>query len=132
VYKARNIMTEAVICARPEMPIYEAIRMLIDRRLASLPVVDEQLRLLGCLNEEDVLAMVYGCEEDEQKTVGDLMTVGTEGIGADYNLIDMCEYLVGRSLRSAPVTADGKLLGIVSRSDVARAILKLKHQELPD
>ena len=57
MFKAKDIMTESVIAVQPEMPIYDAVRILADRNLTGLPVVNENLELVGVLSEKDVLKM---------------------------------------------------------------------------
>lgn len=60
--------------------------------------------------------------------------MSTNVISFDVNtgLIDLCDCLIENNFRRVPITEDGKLLGIVSRSDVIRAILRIKHQEVVD
>jgi CBS domain-containing protein len=129
MFKAHEIMTEAVICARPDMPIYDAIRLLSHRRLTGLPIVDEDLNLVGLLSEKDVLKVMYTPDDHDEHTVGDYMTEAVVCFDVDESLVDVCDSLIDNHFRRVPITKDGKLVGITSRSDVIDAILKLKHQE---
>ncbi|TFG47895.1 MAG: CBS domain-containing protein, partial [Candidatus Brocadiia bacterium] len=128
-FKARDIMTRIVITTRPEMPIYDAVRILADRNITGLPVLDADLNLVGMLTEKDVLKTMYATGDSPEKTVADFMT--TDFISYDVNAgrIDLCDCLVEKDLRRVPVTDNGRLAGIASISDVIRAILKLKHQD---
>jgi CBS domain-containing protein len=50
MFKAKEMMTKVVICAWPEMPIYDAIRTLADRKITGLPVVDAELKLVASIS----------------------------------------------------------------------------------
>lgn len=132
MFKARDFMTRSVICTREDMPIYDAIRILSNRNLTALPVVDADLRLLGIIAEKDVLRILYEKEDRLDRTVRDYMTRTIISFDVNDNLIDICDCLMEHPFRRVPITENGLLVGIASTSDVIRAILKLKHQELPD
>ena len=74
MFKAHDIMTEAVVCTYPDMPIYDAIRLLSRRRLTGLPVVDEDLKLVGLLSEKDILRIMNASDDHSENTVSDYMT----------------------------------------------------------
>ncbi len=128
MFKAKDIMTKVVITARPEMLIYDAIRTLANRNITGLPVVDADLALVGVLSEKDVLKTLYAAEGSPEQTVKDFMSTDVVSFDANASLIDLCDCLTEGNFRRVPITEDGKLLGIVSRSDIIQAILKLKHQ----
>ncbi len=129
MFKAKDIMTKVVVSAQPDMPIYDAIRTLANRNITGLPVVDADLNLVGVLSEKDVLKMLYATEDSPEQTVNDFMSTNVVSFDVNSSLIDLCDCLVENKFRRVPITQDGKLVGIVSRSDIIRAILKLKHQE---
>lgn len=129
MFKAKDFMTKVVITTWPEMPIYDAVRMLANRNITGLPVVDADLKLVGVLSEKDVLKTMYASEDSPEQTVAEFMSTEVISFDANDNLIDLCDCLTEKNIRRVPITEGGKLLGIVSRSDVIRAILRLKHQE---
>ena len=63
MFKVKDIATKMVITARPEMPIYDAIRLMANRNITGLPVVDAELNLVGVLSERDVLKLLYETTE---------------------------------------------------------------------
>ena len=128
MFRAKDIMTQATICARPEMPIYDAVRLLARRRMTGMPVVDDELKLVGVLSEKDVLRVLYATEESVEQTVSDYMNVGAVSLDVNDTLIDLCDCLTENIFRRVFITDEGKLAGVVSRSDVINAILQLKHQ----
>jgi CBS domain-containing protein len=130
MFKVKDSMTTTVVCTRPEMPIYDAVRLLAGRRITGLPVVDADLNLVGVLTEKDVLKMLYDTEDSPEQTVGDFMSRYVVSFDVNNNLIDLCDCLIDNPFRRVPVTENGKLAGVASRSDVIRAILRLKRQEV--
>ena len=130
MFKAKDIMTRVVITTRPEMPIYDAIRMLANRNLTGLCVVDAELNLVGMLCEKDVLKTMYATQDNADQTVADYMSKDFTSFELNNTLIDFCDRLVESDSRNVPVTEDGKLVGIASTSNIINAILKLKHQEV--
>jgi len=134
MFRAKDFMKTAVICARPEMPIYDALRLLANRNITSMPVVDAELNLVGMLGENEALKTVYDNREDQSHCVSDFMSRNYTSFDAETNLVELCEHMMTSAAagRLAPITRGRKLLGIVGRSDLVRAILRIKHQELPD
>lgn len=128
MFRAKDIMTQSVVCARPEMPIYDAIRLLARRRITGMPVVDNELNLVGVLSEKDVLKVLYATEDSVEQTVSDYMNVGAVSLDVNDTLIDLCDCLTENIFRRVFITDEGRLAGVVSRSDVINAILRLKHQ----
>lgn len=128
MFRARDIMTQGVVCTRPEMPIYDAVRLLANRRITGMPVVDEDLKLVGVLSEKDVLRMLYATEDSTEQTVSDYMNVGAVSLDVTDTLIDLCDSLTENVFRRIFITDEGRLAGVVSRSNVINAILQLKHQ----
>ncbi len=128
MFKAKDIMTRAVICTRPEMPLYDAVRLLAERKITGMPVVDEELNLVGVLSEKDVLRMLYDTEDSIEQQVSDYMNFGVVSLDVDDTLIDLCDCMTENIFRRVFITDEGKLAGVVSRSDVICAILRLKHQ----
>ena len=128
MFKVKDIMNQPVISVGPGMPIYDAIRLLASRNITGLPVTDADLRLVGLLSEKDVLHLLYDSQEAEGKTVADYMSTSVVSFDVNDNLVALCDCLERNSFRRVPVTENSRLTGVVSRSDVIRAILRLKHE----
>ena len=132
MFKAKDIMTRPVVTTQPDMPIYDAIRLLANRNITGLPVVDEDLNLVGILSEKDVLKTLYDTDDSPELTVADFMSTETVVFDEDTNIIELCDCLIGNSFRRVPITKDGKLEGIASRRDIIKTILLIKHQEIKE
>ena len=130
MFRAKDVMVEAVVAVPSDMPIYDAIRLLIGRNITGLPVVNEKLNVVGVLSEKDVLKLLYATEDRAHHTVADYMSTDVVSFDENDSLIDLCDCLLDNPFRRVPITRRGKLCGIASRRDVIRAILELKHQEI--
>jgi len=118
VLKAKDIMTKNVISVRKETPIREAVALLAKHNITGIPVVEDDMTLVGILSEKDLLTLVYGQEGEEDKTVNDFMTVPPIYFDQDDSVVDVCDCLTNSLFRRVPVTSKGKLVGIISRRDM--------------
>lgn len=124
--KARDIMTENVISVKRKTPIYEALELLLENNITGIPVVRSDMTLIGILSEKDVLRLFNSSEEDGNKTVADFMTQPAIHFDDEESFEDVCECLANNYFRRVPVTSEGKLIGIITRSDIIRYILQQK------
>ncbi|MHC4244427.1 MAG: CBS domain-containing protein [Planctomycetota bacterium] len=126
--KAREIMTRDVISVGKDTPVRQAIKRMLDMQVAGMPVVAEDMSLAGIITEKDVLKLYGAADQGESKTVEDFMTSPAVCFEEDDTLEEICLCLIENDFRRVPVTSDGKVVGIISRPDVARRVLELIHQ----
>ncbi len=127
--KAKDIMTENVVSVKKDTPIYEALELLAKYNITGIPVVREDMILVGVLSEKDVLRLFYAHEGEEEKTVNDFMTQPAVHFDEEESLLDICDCLMNNYFRRVPVTSGGKLVGIISRKDVINYILQLRRKD---
>jgi len=130
MFKASDVAKKMVITIRPDTPIYDAIRLMANRNLTALPVVDAELNLLGVLAEKDVLRLLYETADRAEQTVADYMSTSVPSLDSNASLIDLCDQLMDSSSRVVPLTENGKLCAIASRSDLIQGILRVKGQAI--
>jgi CBS domain-containing protein len=123
---ARDIMTEGVITVRPTCTIQEAIELLLAERISGLPVIDDRGRLVGIVTEFALLAVAYD-ESIMQDAVSQHMTTDLLTIEASDPIRKVADLCVVHRVRRVPVTEGGKLVGLISRCDVLRAIYEAKR-----
>ncbi len=128
MFKAKTVMTTDPITVKKETPIYDAIRTLVENNITGLPVVDDGGTIAGVITEKDMLKLLYNIEDKPGK-VEDFMTKGVVAFKEEDSLIDITECLIKNHFRRVPIVSDGRLVGIVSRKDIIKYILKLRHKE---
>ena len=145
---ARDIMTADPITATPEMSVTDAAHIMAEKRVGALPVLDANGGLAGLVSEGDLImqdAKVHfptylhllggfifypgsteRFESDLKKAVGatvaDVMTTEPVTVSPDATVEDVATLLVERDVSRLPVMDGDKLVGIISKSDIVRAI----------
>ncbi len=119
----QDAMTIGLLTTNPGAPILEAAETLVAHRITGLPVVDDSMRLLGILSEKDVLRLLDSAPTRAWQ-VRDVMTPDVVTFNLDDDLFDVCECLAKNEFRRVPVLDRGRLVGIISRSDLILYILK--------
>ena len=127
---AKDIMTKHIISVKADTPIYDVLELIAKHDISGLPVVEDDLTLIGIISEKDVLSLFYDSEEECQKTVDDFMTQPPLFFDADESLLDVCDFLKKNVFRRVPITSKGKLVGIISIRDVIEYILQLRGEKI--
>jgi CBS domain-containing protein len=122
--QAKDIMTKQVVCIRRDTPIFEAIQLMANNNITGIPVVEDDLTLVGMLSEQDVLRLFHTYDDEKDRTVNDFMTQPAIHFEENELLLDVCYCLRDNSIRRVPVTLNGKVTGVISRSDILKCILK--------
>jgi CBS domain-containing protein len=122
--EAKDIMTKKVVCIRRDTPIFEAIRMIVNNNITGIPVIDDDSTLVGMLSEQDVLRLLHTYDDEKDRTVNDFMTQPAIHFEENEPLLDVCYCLRDNSIRRVPITLNGKVTGVISRSDILRRILQ--------
>lgn len=141
-----EIMTSPVLVIEPQASIAKAARIMLGARVSGLPVVDGDKGLVGILTEGDFLRrgelgttrkrprwleiLVGPGESAEEyvqthgRRVADVMTPQPATISEGASLEALIDLMTSRKIKRVPVVEGGALVGIVSRSDVMRAVLR--------
>ncbi len=128
--KARDIMIKNVVSVKKNTPIFEAAKLLVAHNISGLPVVEDDMTLVGILSEKDVVDLFYESEKAENKTVNDYMTEPAVHFEENSALVNICDFLLKNIFRRVPITSDGKLIGIISVKDVLNSVLQLRQEKV--
>ncbi|HEX8582402.1 MAG TPA: CBS domain-containing protein [Acidimicrobiales bacterium] len=146
----REVMTTDVLTFSADMPVQDAMRALVERDVDGAPVVDDDDRVVGMVSTDDLIVQetrlhyptvisLFGSYlelpssvrrfEDElhkavAATVGEVMTDRPVTIGEDDTLEEAATVMHERRVSRLPVLRAGRLVGIVSRGDILRAIVR--------
>ncbi len=114
---AKELMTKDLVTCGPSMLIDDAARRMLDRRISGMPVVDENGFVLGVLSEVDIIT-----RQPTQLTVGEVMTRAVISAHEDTSIERVAAQLAQHRIKRLPVTREGVLVGIITRSDLVRAM----------
>jgi CBS domain-containing protein len=126
--KAKDIMTEDIISVREDTPIYEAVELIVKHGISGMPVVKEDMSLVGIVSEKDLIKLFYD-KEGQHNKVRDFMTQPAVHFEEDESLLDVCDFLMKNIFRRVPITLRGNLAGIISIKDVLGYVLELNREE---
>jgi len=146
----RDVMTTDVVAFKPDDKVQNAAQAMAARSIGGTPVVDGENRVVGMLRDDDLIVSdvrlhlptvisVLGAylelpssqhrlDEEVRKavgaTVGEVMTPNPETCSEDDTVEEVATALHEHNLSRLPVVRDGKLVGIVSRGDILKEIVK--------
>jgi CBS domain-containing protein len=142
--RAVDVMVRDVVTVRPETDLAEAVKLLAEHDVSALPVVDADDRVIGILSEADLvhraeigteqhrpwwLEAVTGAStlarefaKSHGQKVGEIMTSEVVSVAEDTPLSEIAALLERKRIKRVPVVREGKLVGIVSRSNLVQAL----------
>ncbi|MCP4642032.1 MAG: CBS domain-containing protein [bacterium] len=125
MFNARDAMTTEICSVTEDTPVLDAMRILVEHNVTGLPVVDDEKRLRGIVSEKDMLKLLYE-KHLRDEPVSSFMTAEPVSFQADDTLVDICECLIKENFRRVPILEEGKLVGIISRRDIIKYILRVR------
>jgi CBS domain-containing protein len=148
-----DVMTRAVISIAPEATVEAAAQMMLDRRISGLFVVDTAGDLVGVITEGDLLHRdELGTERHRPwwlrlfispaqqaadfshahgRRVRDVMTTEVISVGHDETLETVVALMEENHIKRVPVTRADRVVGVVSRSDLMRALIGRARHAVP-
>ncbi len=115
---AADIMTRDVISVLPDMSAAEISELLTRYRIHGAPVVDNAGQLIGMVSLVDLVGRVG-------ETVAEVMTPDPVSAAADDPVEDVAGLMLEQMVRRVPIVEGGRVIGIVSASDIIRVFLNL-------
>lgn len=117
-------MVRKVVTIPPDSEITRAVRLLIENDISGLVVTDSLGKVVGILTERDCIriATQSGYFDELGGPVADYMSSPVIMVSPDEDLMNVAIRFIDSKYRRYPVVENGKLLGIISRRDVLRAL----------
>ena len=121
---AKDYMSADLVTFEPDMDIHRAIELLLENRISGGPVVDSQGNLIGVLATKDCFKVAFTASYHQERggRVSEYMSEPVETIDADTDIVAVAETFLKSRYRRFPVTAQGRLVGQISRYDVLKAL----------
>ena len=146
---AKDIMTRQVITVPPSMPVEELAALLCEKKISGAPVVDEDNSLVGVVTESDlidqtkkfhiptvvsILDSVIFLDKEEKvekeirkmtgRMVKDICTSSPHTVSEETPLDELATIMAEKKQHTLPVLKDGKLVGVVGKSDIIRTLIR--------
>ena len=122
----KDHMSKNVVTLDPEMEILQAVHKLIERDISGAPVLDRHGRLVGVLTERDCMQVVM--QGDYHGTpaglVKDFMSSNPQWVGPEQSILTLADLFINGRFHRYPVVDNGRLVGVISRRDVMKAMGK--------
>ena len=119
-----------VFSIHPEGTVAEAVRLMVDHNIGSLPVLDHASEIVGVFSERDVIRGVHKHGNDFlQYTIATVMTPNPVTCGADDDVHDAMRKMSDYRVAKLPVTAGRKLVGVVSVGDLNKLMTERLREE---
>lgn len=147
----QDIMTRDVVSVTPETEITQAAKMLIDKHINGMPVIDKQGKLVGVICQSDIIAQqkkmpipslftfldgyialssIKHLEKEMRKiaatTVEEAMSTNPVTVSPNSNMETVAALMVDRNFHTLPVVLEGKLVGVLGKEDILRMFLPKK------
>jgi CBS domain-containing protein len=151
--KAKDVMTRDLVSVTPDATVLQAARLMLQHHISGLPVVDASGKLVGILSEGDFLRrretatarrrsrwleflmgpgkIASEYTHSHGSKVGEVMTSEVRSVGEDTDLEQIVELMEKHRIKRVPVLRDGKLAGIVTRSNLLHAMVSMARTAPP-
>ncbi len=128
--KAQDIIKFGVRTVQANTSIYQAIATMTAKHLSSLPVVDDNMKLVGVISEKDVLELLYDFKEG---SVEEFMVESPVCFTLEDSVEDICQCFKNSSFRRVAILKDDKVVSVISRSDIIDVFKdEFKQNNLPN
>jgi CBS domain-containing protein len=142
--QAQDVMTTWVATIGAGATVREAARLMAERKVSALPVLDDEDRMIGIVSEGDLVrraelgtetagswwlvALAKDAAADYRRThgvtVSDVMTHPVLSVAPTASLREVAQLMEKHRIKRLPVLDAGRLAGIVSRADLVRSLAK--------
>ncbi len=151
--KVRDIMSTKVVTVSPSTTVRDIAGLMVDKHVSGLPVLSDSGTLVGLVSEGDLLrrpelgtqkhrrrwvSFFIGVDEQAREftkthalRAGDVMTEQVIHVSEQTPLGDVVGLMEKHNIKRLPVLSDGKLVGIVSRADLLRALAARQANPIP-
>ncbi len=117
---AKDIMTKDVITIGPLSSVKNLAKILAQAHISGAPVIDKKGKLLGIASEADIIGK-------RGKQVESIMTKKVISVNEDTPIEEIASLIDAHRIKRVPVKLGKKLVGIVSRADIVRALAMGEH-----
>jgi len=112
----------------PDTTVYEALRLMAEKDVGAVLVLDSAQRVVGVLSERDYARQVILKGKTSKETpVSEIMTSRVVYVRPEQTVDDCMALMTDKHVRHLPVVQEGRLLGLLSIGDVVKAVISEKQ-----
>lgn len=121
---AREMMTQNLVTLSPEHEVFQAVEILLKKRISGAPVVESNGNFLGIFSESSCMRVIINAAYEGLPDAGLMPFVDCDPptISPNTDLLTICQTFLDQATRRLPVIENGMLMGMVSRRDVMRRV----------
>src|SRR5690242_12177827 len=118
----KHAMSTSVVVVNPDEPAAHAADLLVDRSLTGLPVVDADGHAVGVVSDLDLISALRHGIDLNDATVSEVMDTRPVFVHPETDLDTVVDLMEQWRVRRLPVCERGRVVGVISRGDVLRAL----------
>jgi CBS domain-containing protein len=126
-----DVMSSPVVSMPPDAPLKDVAATLVEHGINAVPVVDATDRLIGIVSEADLLSLETGLGRGPAgagpRTAGEVMRQSVYTLTGDTDVTAAARLMLRHRLKSVPVVAGERVVGMVARRDLLRLIARSDH-----
>lgn len=126
-----DVMSSPVVSMPPDAPLKDVAATLVEHGINAVPVVDATDRLIGIVSEADLLSLETGLGRGPAgagpRTAGEVMCQSVYTLTGDTDATAAARLMLRHRLKSVPVVAGERVVGMVARRDLLRLIARSDH-----
>jgi CBS domain-containing protein len=123
-----DLMSSPVVTVPPDAPLKEVAATLVEHGINAVPVVDAAARLIGIVSEADLLSLETGLGptrgEVAPQSAREVMRQSVYTLTGDTDATAAARLMLRHRLKSVPVVAGERVVGMVARRDLLRLIAR--------
>lgn len=116
-------MTTNVITVKKDMVLTDVIALLLRWHISAVPVVDDENKMVGIVSEIDLVNLTFDGNAADT-TIEEVMVTDLVFFSPETHLAELVQAFSKRHLRRVPILDEGKVVGIISRRDILREMLR--------
>jgi CBS domain-containing protein len=127
--KTMQLMRQPVVAATRDAPVRDIAAQLASNEFSGMPVAEPDGTVVGVVSEADILRALLAGRSLDTLTAQDIMDPEPVTIDAETPVAEAMKIIYEKGVLRLPVTEQGKLVGVISRSDIIRAAVDLRSLE---
>lgn len=122
--RIREYMSRQLVVLSPETEILQALQAFIRKDISGAPVVNADGTLVGILTEKDCMKVALNAAYHSEYggIVADYMVTDVISVSPDDGVVTLAERFLAERYHRYPVVENGRLVGVISRRDIVRAL----------